>query len=385
MRSFIMKHKSFVLIVAMCLTLTLLILSVGTSSAWWVRSCVFCDDNHDDTLNSPDIPLSNILVTVESTTSPFITSFITDDNGCSWESMPDITDSYMETLEGLPADVIYIIPADGSLEYDLTDADWSQQSNWLIDSETLCGGQEPPSGCRVTGGGNDTSGIALGGGWDGTMADGKNGNGNGNINRYTFGGQAGANTGAQPQPKGEWTHHQQRGPDGSFIFHAGTASAPIGTEIDQIICSDDGWCNPARQAPSKQIDFAGVGTFKNIKNPSDPLKNVIPGETYHWFEVHIEDLGEPGNEPKGADKKNMICPGNGSGTDAFADPPIFISADCACADVYRIRIYEGVIPEFNSSTGEVMNVNMTNVIYEVAGYINGGNLQIHPPTGFDLK
>lgn len=239
-------------------------------------------------------------------------------------------------------------------------------------------------GCRVTGGGNDTAGINPNGGGDGSVAKGKYRGQKAGQNRYTFGGQAGANTGAQPQPKGEWTHHQQRGPDGSFVFHAGTASAPPGTEIDQIVCSDEGWCNPAREAPSKQIDFAGVGTFKNIKDPSDALMDVVPSETFHWFEVHIEDLGEPGKGKKGDLKPGgPDCPPDGSGTDAFED--IFAVANCGCPDFYRIRIYEGILPEFDPDTGEITNLNMMDVIYEVFGYIDGGNLQIHPPTGFDLK
>lgn len=243
-----------------------------------------------------------------------------------------------------------------------------------------------PAGCRVTGGGNDTAGIAYDGGWDGTMAEDRFRKNNiRGINRYTFGGQAGARTGAQPQPSGEWTHHQQSGPYGSFIFHAGTASAPEGTEIAFIQCSDPGYCDPAREAPAKQIDFAGVGTFKNAKNLSGTLAGVIEGTTYHWFEVHIEDLGEPGNEPKGIEKKNLICTNSGSGTDAFAVPPVFLPGNCGCADFYRIRVYEGVIPVFDPFIGEITNLNKSNVIYEVWGYIDGGNLQIHPPTGFDLK
>lgn len=216
---------------------------------------------------------------------------------------------------------------------------------------------EPELACRVTGGGVDSSGQ-----WDGTMAYGRSKKEQAGVNRYTFGGQAGAPTGSQPQPGGEWTHHQQNGPDGSFIFHAGTASAPEGTEIDMIVCSDPGFCDPARRAPAKQIDFEGAGTFKNIKNPSPSLSGVLPGETFHWFEVHIEDLGEPGKSGK-QDPPAEDCPVEGS-----AD----MVADCDCPDFYRIKIFAGFDPETE-------NPNKTESIYEVFGYITGGNLQIHPP------
>jgi hypothetical protein len=218
--------------------------------------------------------------------------------------------------------------------------------------------------CRVTGGGNSTAGADGNGGYDGSVATKSNHGNNGTENRYTFGGQAGANTGQQPQPKGEWTHHQQHGPDGSFVFHAGTASAPEGTEIDLIQCSDPGFCDPARHAPAKQIDFEGVGTFKNIKNPSAYLSGVVPGGTFHWFEVHIEDLGEPGGKGKKQTAyPGQVCPDQGSAG---------FEANCGCPDYYRITIYDSLDPT-------------SDIIYMVEGYIDHGNLQIHPPTGFDLK
>jgi hypothetical protein len=212
--------------------------------------------------------------------------------------------------------------------------------------------------CRVTGGGTDKYGQ-----WNGRWARGECEDGEG-LNRYTFGGQAGAPTASQPQPWGNWTHSQRGGPDGSFTFHAGTASAPPGTEIDFVQCSDPGWCVQARPAPAKQIDFEGIGTFKNLslrKAPPVTYDNVIVGETHHWFEVHIEDLGEPGKGGK-VDPPAATCPPEGSAGDL---------ADCGCPDFYHIIIYEAFDPQSEP-------VNMTDVIYEVLGYINGGNLQIHP-------
>nr|WP_067297909.1 hypothetical protein [Marinobacterium profundum] len=275
----------------------------------------------------------------------------------------------------------------------------------------------PEMACRVTGGGNNTSGIPESGaaGHDGTFAEGlitptvtKGNSKKSSIvaldpYRYTMGGQAGANTALQPQPKGEWTHTNHDSPDKlKFTFHAGTSSAPAGTEIDEIICTDEGWCRQARPAPNKQIDFVGIGTFKNIDwqgnltvssvgvvspefaniqtGPSGNKPNQ-PGATYHWFQVHIEDLGEPGNK----EKDGAVCPPKGSGNDPFANPPVVSNvADCDCADFYHIRIYQGVVPAFNAD-GEVTNIDKDNMIYEVYGYLNGGNFQIHPLTGFDLK
>jgi hypothetical protein len=212
----------------------------------------------------------------------------------------------------------------------------------------------PPLACRMTGGGNDTFP------WDGTFAEGESGP-NRRVDRYTFGGQAGAPGGSQPQPFGEWTHHQQRGPDGKFVFHAGTHSAPEETEIDLIECSDPGFCNPARHAPAKQLDFEGVGQFNNIGRgvPSTITNVATANSTFHWFHVHIEDAGEGGNTQSPKNLPESECPAGGNAGTAL---------NCDCADYYSIRIHAG--PTAASP-----------VIYHVEGYITGGNLQIHPPLG----
>ena len=86
--------------------------------------------------------------------------------------------------------------------------------------------------CRFTGGGVDTLAVLDGSVlvgvpyFNGVLESGSQKTGRNNnessINRYQFGGQAGANTGQQPQPKGDWTHHQQTGPAaGSFAFFQG--------------------------------------------------------------------------------------------------------------------------------------------------------------------
>lgn len=214
----------------------------------------------------------------------------------------------------------------------------------------LCKQEE--TGCRVTGGGVDEFGN-----WDGTMLNGRCRN-----DRYTFGGQAGANTALPPQPAGEWEHNNHSGPSGSFAFHGGTHSAPDGTEITRIECSDPGFCDPARPAPAKQIDFWGVGMFHNARGLSPILAaNVVVDQSLHFFEVNIDDAGEPGRN-KGSINK---CP-----TDGFGIRGSVELVDCACPDFYRITIHANEDP--NSP-----------VIYQVWGYPQGGNLQIHPLTGFD--
>jgi len=240
--------------------------------------------------------------------------------------------------------------------------------------------------CRFTGGLNDIFETEAG------------------ENRYQAGGQVGASTGAQPQPKGEWTHHQQSGPAGDFTFHGGTASAPEGTEIDAIRCSDPGGCKPSGNPPSpvKQLDFDGIGTFKNIGKSGNKVPDFVTAGatvtaegngnkdfdgTFHWFEVNIDDLGEPGNtNPKKnpGDADTDVCPLTGFGEKGAKE-----LADCSCSDFYRITIYDGVdaadIVKNADGSIDPSQLNRTDVIYEVWGYIDGGNLQLHHPTGFDTK
>jgi uncharacterized repeat protein (TIGR01451 family) len=258
----------------------------------------------------------------------------------------------------------------------------------LTDSDPSHYCNPPPQelGCRVTGGLNDVFATAVG------------------DNRYTAGGQAGANTAQQPQPKGEWTHNQQSGPAGDFTFHGGTSSAPEGTEIDVIRCSDPGGCAPSGNPPSplKQIDFDGIGTFRNIGKQGDKIPDfVLNGAnvtaegngnenfdgTLHWFEVNIDDLGEPGNTnpmKNPGDADTNLCPLIGFG-EKGATP----LAECSCSDFYRITIYDGVnaadVVKNPDGSIDPSQMNRTDVIYQVWGYIDGGNLQLHHPTGFDRK
>ena len=64
-------------------------------------------------------------------------------------------------------------------------------------------------------------------------------------------------------------------------------------------------------------------------------------------------------------------------------------AECSCSDFYRITIYDGVyaanVVKNPDGSIDPSQLNRTDVIYEVWGYIDGGNLQLHHPTGFDRK
>ena len=72
--------------------------------------------------------------------------------------------------------------------------------------------------------------------------------------------------------------------------------------------------------------------------------------------MFISDLGEPGNN--GRQNTPGWCDEFGYVND--------LPGDCRCSDFYHIIIYGD--EEYESG-----------IIYEVYGYIKGGNLQIHHP------
>jgi len=152
----------------------------------------------------------------------------------------------------------------------------------------------------------------------------------GGENRYQFGGHVVATTGADQHPAGEWTHHQQHGPAGHFIFES--APSP-GTGIRQIVC-DAAHAAEAGTASRGRTRFAGIGTFRHVRSSAPQLAPLVAGASHHWFEVEVEDPG-------------------------------------TCQDRYRITIYAGVAP------GEAPNT--TDVIYTAGGRMDGGELRVSAP------
>lgn len=178
-----------------------------------------------------------------------------------------------------------------------------------------------------------------------------------NFGPDTWGGEAGS----PPRIDGNWTHHHKPSNKMSFVFHS--------NDLFEITCSDPGdFCEPARFAPNRQIDFSGIGRFTTQKGFSFP-----PGDL--CFTVHLEDTGEPGP----GSRKNSVtapcahCPGT----------PIVNATDCPdCTDYYMIRIYGNA-----DCTGTPVYVNGPGVPGnctdpgdpQLDGYfVDKGNVQLHP-------
>lgn len=218
---------------------------------------------------------------------------------------------------------------------------------WVVNSEDPAigakGEVEEPGECRVTAGGNK-DGVA------GPCVLKSNGMPDTKTCAsdiyHTWGGQAGA----PPRIDGNWTHHYKKSNKNNFGFHS--------NELFYIMCSDPGpHCEPAGcYAPSRQIDFAGIGRFTHKKGEYESFPD---GDL--CFHVHLEDIGEPGRGGKwpssvaaGLDCEH--CPGtpivNGDPDDLNAQ------SDCRdCTDYYEIKIYDSAAHDDCGCTGNVLWVN----------------------------
>ena len=247
-------------------------------------------------------------------------------------------------------------------------------------------------GCRMTGGNATLFPVTA---EDGTLTWSYEFEGPADEGKVTTGGQINAPSGQQP-PAGHWEHTLHDGAEGNFSFHVGTSSAPAGTEISSVECADPGWCVQARCAPFKQLFWTGIGNFANQHfDAAFPGCNVIKGNkgTQHFVKAMIGDFGENDRPTKRAaleDGDPNSCnwfdklqaagyPGpTGPWTAAEAVPLDSVLDNqfgdkngqvCdKCPDYYQIEIHCTTDPG-------------SDVIYSFAGFLGGGNYQIHPETG----
>jgi hypothetical protein len=172
-----------------------------------------------------------------------------------------------------------------------------------------CGTTNPAATCqaKVTCAGGLCCWLTMGGFLNADMKSGNKDN--------TFGGNVG------PPPSGSWEHIQRNGKEEVFNFHSHDAHV--------VACSNDGQAGPCHPAgDANVIDFAGTGAYS--LNGGARTGNAT-------FTAHVEDHGEPGNQPQH----------NGG---------------CGTPDYYTITVKD-------ATTGEV--------VFTAAGFLDGGNAQIH--------
>lgn len=309
--------------------------------------------------------------------------FVPDVNGANYDSNLDADDNANQIPgERVPTDWPYAsAPVSFPMSF-FTENDGSMRFGTLPDESATC---------RMTGGNTTVYPVV---GVDGNPTWSYQFDGPSDGERVTTGGQINAPSGRTP-PAGHWTHTLHGGTDGVFTFHAGTSSAPAGTEISTVECADPGWCVQARCAPFKQLFWTGVGNFANQRFDYDfggcPVTKGNKG-TLHFVKVMIGDFGEnnrPTREAALVDDNPESCDWSQKLKDAgYEETGPWNAADAVlldsvaddkfgdkggqvcdtCPDYYQIEIHCDTDPA-------------SEVIYSFAGYLGGGNYQIHPLTG----
>ena len=277
----------------------------------------------------------------------------------------------------------------------------------VTDQDSACWKcQEQVGGCRMTGGHNtvapDGSVYVVPG--DSEVTSVAQSGKKTTTFKYTVGGQIGApqagccTPGVDCAPGnggyGEWEHSHRENGVLKFSFHAGTNSAPPDSYIQCITCSDPFWCVQARCAPFKQIFWEGTGVFQNPNKNNDAHFSLgscnidpVAGKTHslHYYQAHVGDFGEPGNTGKQKSYDPAVCSWHSGGVDVEntvlmqpqppqADPkfPQFFDKGgmlCQdCPDYYEIEVHCTDNPS-------------SPIIYRAAGYLTGGNHQLHPEVG----
>lgn len=215
--------------------------------------------------------------------------------------------------------------------------------------------------------------------------------------RITTGGQINAPSGNNPV-SGHWEHTQHGGANGLFSFHAGTSSAPGGTEISTVECADPGWCVQARCAPFKQLFWTGIGNFANQRYagvfPGCPVVKGNKG-TLHRVEVMIGDFGENDNPTRKEGYLPDQDPENCNWSENLAEEGYAFPTDMPWTAADAVPLSSAPDPKFGYRDGQVCDkcpdyyqirifcdeTATSDVIYEFAGYLQHGNYQIHPETG----
>ena len=215
--------------------------------------------------------------------------------------------------------------------------------------------------------------------------------------RITTGGQINAPSRQDPV-RGHWTHSQHGGANGNFTFHAGTSSAPQGTEISTVECADPGWCVGARCAPFKQLFWTGIGNFANQRYsgifPSCEVRKGQRG-TLHRVEVMIGDFGENDRPTREEGYLRDDDPDNCNWSDNLADAGYTFPTNMPWTAADAVPLSSAPDPKFGYRDGQVCDKcpdyyqirifcdesAASDVIYEFSGYLQNGNYQIHPETG----
>ena len=236
----------------------------GTAQAWHVKGTVYCDSNLNGVIDSGDLPVGGLTVTV--TGSGFTGTATTGDAGpgAYQITLPDVPGSFTINLAGNTSPIIS--PAPIPYTFDTFTQDFV-----TVDFLTDGAGCSELK-CWLTAGGTKFSPIT------GSQLAEKG-------PQHNFGGNVNPSCSPEPGDGGSWNHlgHAQK-------LHF------LGQHIRVVRCGNvtppppPGSTSPV--TPFNFIEFEGTGTLKGIKGNSADYGTVT-------FFARAEDRNEPGSEAGG--------------------------------------------------------------------------------------
>jgi len=302
----------------LCSIIICLGLGLNFAQAWHSSGHIVCDSNQDGEFDWEDTPLAGVRVLVANTAGTVHASALTDATGYYFVDLPEVPDSYVQTLDlsTLPAGSTVIVPASGQHTFTLTALDGTAGSLRYTVSNAACEPPQEEGACWLTGGGVKFEAL---------------------VNQHlaergpsdSLGGNVFPSCSPEPGNGGSWTHiaHSKK-----LHFH--------GTDIETVSCGNVPGIEPGSESPVtpfNYIEFQGFGTLKGIKG------NKVDHGTVYFF-ARCEDRNEPGS--------------NGA-------------KDGADVDRYFLHVFDGAGNTLLLIDGDGNPATVDPVT------ITGGNLQLH--------
>ena len=262
--------KLFIIISSLMFTL----LFFGPAYGCHVSGNIYCDLGFTGQIDTSDIPLVNIKITVIGSDG-YYNQTTTDSNGYYYLELSVTYQNYTLTIgpDGLPAGAQIIIPTTNPYSFATAPSVVEFVLNGLISSQACQSGA-----CWLTAGGVKFDSVL---GFKAAESG----------PRFSFGGNTFPGCSPTAGDGGQW----------NFVDH-GLKIHFQGWQIDQVVCGNVPGIPAGSESPPtpfNYIEFSGWGTIKGIAGNKGPF-----APKYYFF-VRAEDRNEPGNEkallPDGGD------------------------------------------------------------------------------------
>jgi hypothetical protein len=237
----------------------------GTAQAWHVIGTIYCDANLNGVIDSGDLPVSGLTVTVTGVDNSFTGSYVAGElyGAGTWVvSLPDTPGTYKVSVAGNTSPIIN--PT--TMTFSLTWENFATRFDILLDGQGCT-----ELKCWLTGGGVKFSNITK------TQLAEKG-------PQHNFGGNVNPSCSGEPGEGGQWNHISHK----TNVHFQGNA-------IEVVRCGNVADIPPGSTSPVTPfnfIEYQGTGTIKGIQG------NKLVSTPVTFF-ARAEDRNEPGGTAGG--------------------------------------------------------------------------------------